>query len=107
MITSIFRELLYEGILANYMDNFVIPAETEEKLEKHTIRFLKIAEKYNLCFKQSKCDFNVKEIPILPVWVGNEEVQMEEEKVKAIKEWKTPTKIKDVESFLGFTNFYR
>jgi len=31
---------------------------------------------------------------------------MEEEKVKAIKEWKTPTKVKDVESFLGFANFY-
>jgi len=31
---------------------------------------------------------------------------MEEAKVKAIKEWKTPTKVKDVESFLGFANFY-
>ena len=32
---------------------------------------------------------------------------MEQEKIKAVKEWKTPTKVKDVESFLGFTNFYR
>ena len=32
---------------------------------------------------------------------------MEADKVKAIKEWKTPTKIKKVESFLGFANFYR
>jgi len=31
---------------------------------------------------------------------------MEEEKVKAIKEWKTPTKMKDVKSFLDFANFY-
>ena len=86
IMTSIFRELLHEEILANYIDNFVIPAETEEKLEKYTIRFLKIVEKHNLCFKWSKCDFNATEIPILPVWVGNEEVQMEEEKIKAIKE---------------------
>jgi len=43
-------------------------------------------EKHNLCFKWSKCDFNATEIPILPVWVGNGEVQMEEEKIKAIKE---------------------
>jgi len=85
-MTSIFQELLHERILANYMDNFVILAETEEKLEKYTIRFLKIAEKHNLCFKWSKCNFNTTEIPILPVWVGNEEVQMEEEKIKAIKE---------------------
>ena len=32
---------------------------------------------------------------------------METDKVKAVKEWKTPTKIKEVESFLGFANFYR
>jgi len=107
MMTSIFQELLHEGTLANYMDDFVIPAKTEKELEECTIRFLKIAEKHNLCFKRSKCNFNATEIPILGVQVRNGEVQMKEEKVKAIKEWKIPTKVKDVESFLGFANFYR
>jgi len=46
------------------------------------------------------------EIPILGVWVGNGEVQIEEEKFKVIKEWKTPTKVKNIKSFLGFANFY-
>ena len=32
---------------------------------------------------------------------------METDNVKAVKEWKTPTKIKEVESFLEFANFYR
>ena len=32
---------------------------------------------------------------------------MENYKVKAVKEQKTPTKIKEVESFLRFANFYR
>jgi len=32
---------------------------------------------------------------------------METDKVKAVKEWKTSTRIKEVESFLGFVNFYR
>ena len=31
---------------------------------------------------------------------------MKQEKIKAVKKWKMPTKIKDVESFLGFANFY-
>ena len=106
MMNSIFRELLYEGVLANYMDNFVILARTMEELKEQTIQFLKIAEKHNLYFKQSKFDFNMEEIPILGVVVGKGQVKMEQEKIKAVKEWKTPTKIKDVESFLGFVNFY-
>ena len=89
------------------MDDFVIPAKTMEELEEQTIRFLKIAEKHNLCFKQSKCNFNMKEIPILEVVVGKEQVKMEQEKIKAVKEWRTPTRVKDVESFLGFANFYQ
>jgi len=107
IMNSIFQELLHEGVLANYMDDFVIPAKTMEELEEQTIRFLKIAEKHNLCFKRSKCNFNMEEIPILGVIVGQGQVKMEQEKIKAVKEWKTPTKIKDVESFLGFANFYR
>ena len=88
------------------MDNFIIPAKTMEELEERMICFLKIVEKHNLCFKWSKCDFNMKEIPILRIVIGREQVQMEANKVKAVKEWKTPTKIK-VESFLEFANFYR
>jgi len=54
------------------MDNFVILAKTIEKLEEKTVRFLKIVEKHNLCFKRSKCDFNMEEISILGVIVGKE-----------------------------------
>jgi len=89
------------------MDDFVIPTKTKEKLEEWTIRFLKIAEKHNLCFKRSKCDFDMEEILILRVIVGKEQVKMEQKKIKAIKKWKTPTKVKDMESFLEFANFYQ
>ena len=89
------------------MDDFVIPAKTMEELEERSIRFLKIVEKHILCFKRSKCDFNMEEIPILGVIIGKGQIKIEQEKIKAVKEWKTSTKIKDVESFLGFANFYR
>ena len=48
----------------------------------------------------------MEKIPILGVIVGREQVKIEQEKIKAVKEWRTPTKFKDVESFLGFANFY-
>jgi len=107
MMNSIFWKLLHKGILANYMDNFMIPEKTMEELEERMIRFLKIVEKHNLCFKRSKCDFNMEEIPILGVIMGKGQVKSEQEKIKVVKKWKTPTRVKDVESFLGFTNFYQ
>jgi len=61
---------LHEGILANYIDNFVIPAKTKKELGEKTIQFLKVIEKHNLCFKQLKYNFDTKEISILEVVVG-------------------------------------
>ena len=49
----------------------------------------------------------MEEISILGVVVGKEQVKIKQEKVKAIKKQKTPTRIKDIESFLGFANFYQ
>jgi len=51
IMNSIFRKLLHKGVLANYIDNFIIPAKTKEELEERMIRFLKMVEKHNLCFK--------------------------------------------------------
>jgi len=37
MMNSIFQELLHEGVLANYMDDFVILAKDMKELEERTI----------------------------------------------------------------------
>jgi hypothetical protein len=52
MMTTIFREMLQEGSLVNYMDDFAIPGETKHQLQERTIKFLKIADRHNLYFKQ-------------------------------------------------------
>ena len=84
IMNSIFQELLHKGVLTNYMDDFIIPAKTMKELEERTVHFLKIAEKHNLCFKRSKCNFNMKEILILEVIVGREQVQIETNKVSRL-----------------------
>jgi len=49
----------------------------------------------------------MEEILILEVIVGKGQVKIEQEKIKVVKEWKTPMKVKDVESFLRFANSYQ
>ena len=67
------------------MNNFVIPAKTMKELEERTTCFVKIVKKHKLCFKRSKCNFNIKEILILEVVVERGQVQMKTNKVKAVK----------------------
>ena len=48
----------------------------------------------------------MEEILILGVIVDQEQVQIENNKIKAVKEWSISIKVKEVESFLEFTIFY-
>ena len=84
-MNSIFQKLLHEGVLANYMDDFVILPKIMKELEERTIQFLKITEKYSLFFKRSKCDFNMEKIPILGVVIGKRQVQIKQGKIKEVK----------------------
>jgi hypothetical protein len=51
MMTTIFREMLQDGLLVNYMDDFAIPREMKQQLQERAIKFLKIVDKHNLYFK--------------------------------------------------------
>ena len=38
--------------------------------------------------------------------ISPEGISMDQRKVVAIQEWQPPTQVRDVQSFLGFANFY-
>jgi len=104
MINSIFYKFLYEGVLANYINNFVIPVK---KLEEQTIQFLKIVEKHSFYYKWSKYDFDAKEIPIFYSLTALTLLFSICTSSHPTTTSKISTKIKEVKSFLEFANFYR
>jgi hypothetical protein len=68
---------------------------------------LRVAEQHDLYFKLSKCTFHASSIDYLGVIIEKGMTRMDPVKIAGIKNWPTPTKVKDVRSFLGFCNFYR
>ena len=68
---------------------------------------LRVAEKHNLYFKLEKCTFHAPCIDYLGVIIEKGMTHMDPIKIAGIKNWPKPTKVKDVQSFLGFCNFYR
>ena len=54
-----------------------------------------------------KCLFHSDSVDYLGHLIGPEGLRMDPDKVKVIQDWPEPQKVKDIQSFLGFTNFYR
>ncbi|KAF8697673.1 hypothetical protein RHS03_07742, partial [Rhizoctonia solani] len=54
-----------------------------------------------------KCLFYTTEVTYIGIVITPEGISMEKEKIKAVQEWKEPKTVKQLQSFIGFANFYR
>ncbi|XP_051524811.1 uncharacterized protein LOC127424054 [Myxocyprinus asiaticus] len=62
---------------------------------------------YHLYLKVEKCSFHQKSLQFLGYNISPVSIRMDEGKEEAVRAWPTPTTIKELQRFLGFTNFYR
>ena len=102
-----FQDLINKNKILVYMDDILIHAKDMRTLIKTTRQVLKIASKNMLHFKPSKCVFHTQSVEYLGHIITPGNIQPDPVKLKGIKDWPTPTTIKQVRSFLGFTNYYR
>src|SRR5260221_155325 len=54
-----------------------------------------------------KCKFECQEVDYLGLVIYKDHVTMDPVKVQGVKDWPQPMKVKDVQSFIGFVNFYQ
>ena len=106
-LDDIFKDQIRIFVLI-YFDDILIYSEDEKEHPKHVKIVLDILRKNNLFVNPAKCSFHVKTIDFLGYIVtAGEGIKMNPDKIKAITEWKEPKNLKQVQSFLGFANFYR
>jgi len=55
----------------------------------------------------SKCELHKLKISFLGHVVSKDGVETDQEKIKAVAEWPQPENVKQMQSFLGFCNYYR
>jgi hypothetical protein len=106
MMATIFRDMIHAGKCAIYMDDIVFCGKTREELRINTLEGLQILEQHDLYVKESKCYWEVEEVPVLGHIVGHARMCMEKTKIKTILEWRTPKSKNDVHVWNGFCNFY-
>jgi hypothetical protein len=91
-----------------YMDNITITTSGSQEDHINAVQdILHIAREHDLYFKPEKCLFHTPSIDYLGVIIEKGMTRMDPVKIAGIKNWPTPTKVKDICSFLGFCNFYR
>ena len=54
-----------------------------------------------------KCEFNVTHMRFLGFIISPNGIEVDPAKTSIIKDWSRPKMVKEVQSFLGFCNFYR
>lgn len=107
-INWVLREYL-DDFCSAYVDDILV--FSTGTLEDHRIKVKKVLSsllEHGLYLDISKCEFEAKCTKYLGYIIDvNEGIKMDPDKVKAIAEWKAPTTVKSVRSFLGFANYYR
>ncbi|SJL18732.1 uncharacterized protein ARMOST_22332 [Armillaria ostoyae] len=107
MMNDIFKDLIATGKVTVYLDDILIFSKTLEEHRKITRRVLELLRKHKLFLKAEKCEFEVLETEYLGVIISEGSIRMDPVKLAGIAEWPVPTKKKELQSFLGFANFYR
>ena len=107
MMNDIFHELIMEGVVVVYLDDILIYTETIEEHRAVTRRVLELLQEHKLFLKPDKCEFEKTRVEYLGVIISHNSVEMDPVKVAGVADWPVPSNKKEVQSFLGFVNFYR
>src|SRR6266446_2988516 len=96
----------YNSKVICYMDDILVYSCTLSDHQWIIHQVLSTLQKWRLFLKPEKCKFKQKEVKYLGLVISKDHVAMDPMKVCRVMEWLTPVKVKEVQSFLGFVNFY-
>src|SRR5258705_2545421 len=107
MMNDILQDFIHNSEAICYMDNILVYSCTLSDHWQIIHQVLSTLQEQRLFLKPEKCKFEHKEVKYLRLVISKDHVAIDPTKVHGVTEWPTPTKVKEVQSFLGFVNFYR
>ena len=105
-MNNVFSNLLNIYIVV-YLDDILIYSNEIIQHRSHIKEILKQLHRLGLYTKAEKCEFHSDSMEYLGYILSPSGLTMSDAKVKTIQEQLEPKKIKNIQSFLGFANFYK
>lgn len=108
---DIFQEVLQTIILAgcegvvNYLDDIMIFGRNKDEHDRHLAKVMECLKNHNVLMNEEKCRFGQKSVQFLGFLVSSDGWKLADEKISALKNFRSPETLAEVKSFLGLINF--
>ena len=106
LMNDVFADYI-DDFMVSYLDDILVYSDTLEDHIQHVSKVLDRLLSNHLFAKPEKCQFHQTKVEFLGFIISDSGISMNPEKVSAVTEWPIPKSVKEVQSFLGFANFYR
>jgi hypothetical protein len=104
-MNTIFSNLLDVCVVV-YLNDILIYSDNPAQHTSYVQEVLRRLQKHRLYGCADKCLFSIDTVEYLGYILSPKGLTMDNNKIQTIQDWPEPRKVKDIQSFLGFANFY-
>jgi hypothetical protein len=105
-MNSVFMQELDKFVVV-FIDDILIYSKNPEDHAKHLHVILQRLRDHRLYAKFSKCEFWLDTVKFLGHTISGNGISVDPSKVQEVMDWKPPTSVHQIRSFLGLASYYR
>jgi hypothetical protein len=106
LMNSMFMDYLDKFVVV-FIDDILIYSQNEEEHVDHLRIVLQRLREHQLYAKLTKCEFWIVEVLFLGHIINRYGLAVDPKKVADILNWKAPTDVRGIKSFIGMAGYYR
>jgi hypothetical protein len=106
LMNSVFMPELDKYVVV-FIEDILVYSRNEVEHTMHLHIVLQRLHDHHLYAKLSKCDFWLREIKFLGHTISQDGISVDPEKVQEVMDWKPPTIVRQIRSFLELAGYYR
>ncbi|KAL0547245.1 hypothetical protein IC582_017174 [Cucumis melo] len=106
LMNQVFKPFLRRFVLV-FFDDILIYSKGMEEHGQHLEVVMEILRESELYANFDKCHFAKTRISYLGHYISKKGIEVDSEKIRAVKEWPAPANVRELRGFLGLTGYYR
>jgi hypothetical protein len=106
LMNEVLKDFIGKFVIV-YLDDILIFSRTEEEHLNNLVAVVTRLQQEKLLINMKKSSFMRTKLIYLVFVISANELKMDPEKIKAVKNWPSPKSVFEVQSFHGLDSFYR